>query len=234
MNAPSSKCGARAICGFGGAILCHKHAKSGAWRYTQLPNVPMCRHGSVSSSIAGFLAGGSPFVRHLAFAEWVQNNEARFRAVLGEGERLCGEWLALAHGTIYDLPHEPFVAFDLMRGETRTTLDELLGRLHGDFITPRELHRGGAFSVEQMLEHLEPSDHGARHGVEGAVRRVERFDPKRKIKVVEFLSKYGRVDKVEGKYLLRDDERRNPRFGCGRHKNRAHNGASFVSLRETP
>lgn len=157
-------------------------------------------------SRAGFLTSESPFAQHPAFASWVEANEARFRAVLREGERLCGEWLAVAHGTIYDLPHEPFVAFDLMLGEVRTPYDELLGRLNGDFITPRLLHRGSAFSVEQMLEHLEPSGHGARDGAEGAVWRVERFDPKRQQKVVDFLAKYVRADKVDGKYLPRDDE----------------------------
>ena len=72
----------------------------------------------------GTLARESDFAQHVLFADWVQENEARFRAVLREGERLAGEWLALAHGTIYDLPHEPFVAFDLMIGSERATYDE--------------------------------------------------------------------------------------------------------------
>jgi len=159
---------------------------------------------------AGLLASESPFIQHPAFASWVEANEARLRRVLREGERLCGEWLALAHGTIYDLPHEPFVAFDLMQNDVRLPYDEFLERLNGDFITPRLIHRGGAFSVKAMLEQLEPSGHGARDGAEGAVWRVERFDVKRKRKVVDFLAKYVRADKVDGKYLPREDSPEKP------------------------
>lgn len=150
---------------------------------------------------AGTLAEESDFEQHLLFAAWVKANEARFRAVLREGERLAGEWRALAHGTIYDLPHEPFVAFDLMTGQERATFDELTERLNGGFVMPRLLHRGAPLSVEAMLELLEPSGHGARGGAEGAVWRVERFVPQRKKKVVDFLAKYVRPDKVDGLYL---------------------------------
>jgi len=65
-------------------------------------------------SRAGYEAKTSPYVQHRAFSDWVYENECRFRSVLSEGMRLCGEWLHTAHGTIYALPHEPFVAFDLI------------------------------------------------------------------------------------------------------------------------
>ena len=150
---------------------------------------------------SGNFARESDFEQHLLFAAWVKLNEARFRAVLREGERLAGEWLALAHGTIYDLPHEPFVAFDLMVGSKRATYDELIERLNGDFTLPKLLHRGAPLPVERALELLEPSGHGARGGAEGAVWRVERFISKRQKKVVDFLAKYVRPDKVDGLYL---------------------------------
>ena len=50
-------------------------------------------------------------------------------------------------------------------------------------------------SKKAILEKLEPSGHGAIDGVEGAVWRVERKG------VVDFLGKYVRPDKVDGKYL---------------------------------
>src|SRR2546428_14109019 len=40
---------------------------------------------------SGYLAQTSPFEQHQRFAAWVRENEQRFRAVLHEGERLCGE-----------------------------------------------------------------------------------------------------------------------------------------------
>ncbi len=150
---------------------------------------------------SGTLACESDFAQHVLFADWVQTNESRFRAVLREGERVAGEWLALAHGTIYDLPHEPFVAFDLMIGSERAPYDDLVERLNGDFVLPKLLHRGAPLSVEDALQLLEPSGHGARGLCEGAVWRVERFIPQRKKKVVDFLAKYVRPEKVDGLYL---------------------------------
>lgn len=153
---------------------------------------------------AGVLASESDFLQHRLFAQWVQKYEARFRSVLEEGERLCGEWLALAHGTIYKLPHEPFVAFDLMRVQERVPYDTFQERLGGRFVTPRLLHRGGAFSIEAMLDFLEPSGHGAQGLTEGAVWRVERVDPHTQKRVVDFLAKYVRPEKQDGIYLPQD------------------------------
>ncbi len=65
-------------------------------------------------------------------------------AVLHDAERLCGERLAQAHGTRYELRHEPFVAFDLMIGTKRRPHDELVERTeNGGFVTPALIHRGG-------------------------------------------------------------------------------------------
>lgn len=52
-----------------------------------------------------------------------------------------------------------------------------------------------------MLQVLEPSGHGALEPVEGAVWRVERDDPRLKKRVVDFLAKYVRGEKEDGKYL---------------------------------
>ena len=146
----------------------------------------------------GYLARTSPVEMHHLFADWVDQNEARFRAVLADGERLCGEWLAQAHSTRYALPHEPLVIFDLMRGSERATYEELLARTSpAEFITPGLIHQGTPISVEAVLAQLEPSKHGAIDPVEGAVWRVERHGQ------VEFLAKYVRPGKVDGLYFSR-------------------------------
>lgn len=143
---------------------------------------------------AGYLASTSPFEQHHLFADWVANNETRFCALLDEGERRVGEWLAQAHSTRYNLPHEPYVIFDLMRGATRQPWEKVKARC-GDFILPRVLHVGGPLSIEAALAILEPSGHGAIEPVEGAVWRVERRG------VVDFLGKYVRPEKVDGSLL---------------------------------
>lgn len=149
----------------------------------------------------GILANESDFPHHLLWAQWVAKNEARFREVLHEGERLCGEWLALAHGTIYQLPHEPFVAFDLMTGIKRTPYADFTSRIEGKFVIPHLLHIGDPLSVEKAMEMVEPSAHGAVGMAEGAMWRVERFDHKQQKVVVDFLAKYVRPEKEDSKYL---------------------------------
>lgn len=74
---------------------------------------------------AGWPAISSKYEMHQLFAAWVWKHEDRFRAVLREGERICGEWLAQAHSTIYDLTdREPFAPFDLMTGDKRAPFAE--------------------------------------------------------------------------------------------------------------
>lgn len=145
---------------------------------------------------AGYKAEDSKYEMHWHFANWVKSQEARFSAFLNPGERVVGEWLMEAHGTRYNLHHEPFVVFDIMSGKRRElTLNVGLRCYKFGFTTPRLIHCGEAFSVEEMLKVLEPSGHGAIDPVEGAVWRVERDG------VVDFLGKYVRPDKEDGKYL---------------------------------
>lgn len=145
---------------------------------------------------AGYPAAGSNYSQHHAFAVWVEKNAPRFDMLLEEGERCCGEWLMEAHGTLYKLPHEPLVVFDIMRGHDRTLATVVKQRCEALLlITPRIIHTGQPISIEKVLTMLEPSGHGAVDGVEGAVWRVERKG------VVDFLGKYVRPDKVDGKYL---------------------------------
>lgn len=173
-------------------------------------NVGVARVGETLYALnrSGYEALSSPYEQHRMFACWVYENQDRFLTVLHDGERLCGEWLAQAHGTRYELRHEPFVAFDLI-GTKRRPFDELVERSgRGHFITPTVLHRGPPLAVESAMDHLgEHGFHGALDRVEGAVWRVERNElicPGRggeRRRVVDFLAKYVRRDKVDGRYL---------------------------------
>lgn len=145
---------------------------------------------------AGYLATTSPYQQHHFFAKWVKENESRFAELLNEKERLSGEWLAMAHGTRYELPHEPFVPFDLITGTERTIYNEFEARVKEyDFIVPYLLHIGGSFSVENMIKAICKSGHGALDEVEGAIWRVERKGK------VDFLCKYVHHHKQDGKYF---------------------------------
>ena len=135
------------------------------------------------------------------WAAWVAAHAERFLAVLQPGERLVGEWLALAHGTRYALGHEPFVCFDLMRGAERLPWAGLTARVRpGGFVTAGLLHEGGPLSVEAALARLGDAGlHGAREGAEGAVWRLERRE--RGGARVELLAKYVRPGKRDGLLL---------------------------------
>ena len=145
---------------------------------------------------AGYPAQSSPYEQHQLLAAWVRRYESRF-AFLKPGERLCGEWLAQAHGTIYKLTHEPFVAFDLMRDEQRANQEEFTSRVGAaGFVMPHTLSIGPPVSIETAMTMLgEHGFHGAVDRVEGAVWRIERNG------VVDFLCKFVRPDKIDGCYL---------------------------------
>jgi hypothetical protein len=146
---------------------------------------------------AGYLADSSPYAQHHLFADWVRDNAGRF-SFLEPGERCVGEWLALAHGTIYNLDGlPPFVAFDIMRGSDRVPLCEFLDRVGPGLSAPDTID--GPATPEEAMGRL--WDYGAEGGHEGVVYRVERNGR------VEFLAKFVRSDKVDGLYL--DTERWN-------------------------
>lgn len=157
---------------------------------------------------AGYHANTSPYEQHHKFAGWVAQNDARLRSVLREGERLVGEWMLQAHGTRYELQHDPFVAFDLMVGSKRMPHTELSDRLGGRIVQPHTVHVGAALSIDAAMKLLgEFGQHGALDPIEGAVWRVERndlVDRKRggeRAWVVDFLAKYVRPGKADGCYL---------------------------------
>lgn len=156
---------------------------------------------------AGYVASTSPFEQHWRFGEWVYANQSRFAEVLDNGERLCGEWLMQAHGTRYDLPHEPLVVFDLMRGTERLIREELQDRVYPlGFVMPTLIHEGEPLGIADAMEAVKRSGHGALDPVEGAVWRVERNAQINKSQsgrawIVDYLAKYVRPDKVDGCYL---------------------------------
>jgi hypothetical protein len=147
---------------------------------------------------AGWPAETSPHEMHRLFAAWVWEHQAAFLTVLRNGEWVAGEWLALAHGTRYELrDRPPFVAFDLMREGERAPFDELRLRVEGVLALPHVLHDGKTgFSIASAMAALGARGHyDAADPVEGAVWRVEVGQK------VHFLAKYVRPDKVDGALL---------------------------------
>lgn len=150
---------------------------------------------------AGYEALTSPHKMHHDFHDWVLLNENRFDHALNEGERICGEWLTVPHGTIYHIPHEPFVAFDIFDQENkRLNYKDFCSRIiPSRFKVPNCIHIGQSMAIRDAL-YLAGTygRHGAQEPIEGLIYRIERNGE------VDFLCKYVRHDKVDGKYL--DDD----------------------------
>lgn len=150
----------------------------------------------ISLGRAGYLAETSEYQIHHDFAKYVKENEHRFKWLLQEGERVVGEYLAMAVGTIYNLHHEPFVPFDIMRGKYRFPYSIFSERVNDyGFITPNMVSHGAPISITNAMGLVEHSGHGAADPVEGVIYRVEREGE------VDFLTKFVRHDKEDGKYF---------------------------------
>lgn len=169
-------------------------------------NVGILRHEGrlIGLTRKGHRAIDSPLEQFQMFQKFIENNADRF-SFIQEGERLVGEWLAMAHGTKYHVIDDPFVAFDLMKGEDRLCYLDFMCRINFQVRVAHLLHIGGSISIKQIMKMLDvrvTSDtygyHGALEPVEGAVWRCER---KRK---VELLGKYVRPNKEDGKYFNED------------------------------
>jgi len=150
----------------------------------------------VALTRAGYAAITSPYPQHHYFAWWVEGRKDLFKGMLDPGEMLNGEWLVLAHGTRYELPHDPFVAFSMARDKKRLPWDAIVARCAMfEIVLPRVLSDGPPISVAAVKELITASGHGALDPVEGAVWRVEsrgEFD---------FLAKWVSPEKADGKYL---------------------------------
>lgn len=155
----------------------------------------------VALSRAGYRAETSPFVHIREFEGYVQLRNGAFSTLLQPGERIAGEWLSMAHGTRYEPSAQffsPYMAFDLFRDGKRVLRDEFRTRIEGVGIDePIVLHDGPTgYSIERMEVDLgDCGFSGAIDPAEGAVWRVEREGR------VDFLAKFVRHSKVDGKYL---------------------------------
>lgn len=145
----------------------------------------------------GYNCHESAFPTHHKFNEWFLEHKDGFNAFLKDGERLCGEWLYEAVGTKYNLVHDYFVPFDIMIGNERLNWYDFNHRLARTNLSPPALlHIGRECSIAEALSKLGVfGHHGAQEPAEGLVYRIERNNK------VDFLCKYVRKQKVDGKYL---------------------------------
>lgn len=151
----------------------------------------------VALSRAGYRARDALYEHLRLFDDYLAENRHAFE-FLEEGERVCGEWLAMAHGTIYrpdDARFSPFIAFDLFRGKSRALRDEFAERCSHMTTAACVFDDVTGCDIETAMRAIGDGLHGNTGESEGAVWRVEREGR------VDFLAKYVRPSKVDGKYL---------------------------------
>ena len=160
----------------------------------------------VALNRAGYACDTSPYETHRGFARWVAARADRFLAALGDLERVPGEWMQVAHGTLYDIRDDEdlFVPFDVIvpgadRGlpERRLPHDEQRERFARLGLTgAKVLSDGPAVALDDALALLgEFGHHGATETAEGVVYRLETNG------TFNYLAKFVRPGKVDGKYL---------------------------------
>jgi hypothetical protein len=109
-----------------------------------------------------------------AFANFVDANTERFLRLLTDGERVCGEWMVKTHTLSYKLPHEPFIAFDLIEGTERKRYFDFRNRVLAEgFVITGLVHLGEAISAQAALDMLGNGYHGVVGEPEGLVYRYE-------------------------------------------------------------
>jgi RNA ligase len=168
-------------------------------------NVGVLRHEGrlIGLTRKGHRCMDSPMEQFQLFQKYICRNESSFD-FLEEGERVVGEWIAMAHGTRYKTD-TPFIAFDLMKDDVRELYLNFLLRVGPNLPIAKVLHIGQPITtkrIEKLIDQRGYGDtygfHGALEPVEGAVWRVEREGR------VDFLGKYVRQFKEDGKYFNED------------------------------
>lgn len=149
---------------------------------------------------AGYHANTSNFKQHIMFDKFVVKNKGLFEW-LPENWRVCGEWCVMAHGTKMDISSEsPFVAFDIFNDKNKRVLflDFITICAKYGISTVPILNVGQPVSIKNAIKLIGFGNYGKPEKPEGAVWKVEREGR------VDFLAKWVRHDKEDGKYMRED------------------------------
>lgn len=145
----------------------------------------------------GYACSTSPYQMHHRFDGWMYRNYEKLDAMIGEGERLVGEWLWQASGIVYTISGDPFYAFDFFRADgSRRSFCETVGACSRVGIkTPPYVAFGLSSRSKNIFPDLSSCFIVPETEHEGYVYRVERGG------VFDFAAKWVRSDFLPGKYL---------------------------------
>jgi len=166
-------------------------------------NVGVCKvDGNVYAlTRSGYEARTSPYKQHHLFADWVNNNLVGMSLLLKDGERICGEWMAQAHGLRYEINQEhPIVFFDWYGSDNKRKPFSELEKTRLPLV--RKLHEGSSVTTDSLIHQLNAKTDTVKAigKPEGMVYRIERNG------TVDFLAKWVRSDFPTGKYIIEVEE----------------------------
>jgi hypothetical protein len=151
-------------------------------------------------SRSGYRCQDSNFEQHRRFHKYVMDRKEVFEKLLpDEDDRVVGEWLAMAHGTIYPHVEHPYQVFELLKGGKKLGYEdkkEIFDK-HGFVMAPLLMMGTRAIPIEEALQVA--IEHNPL--CEGVVYRLERYDKKMERYVPHIIAKIVRMDKEDGKYL---------------------------------
>ena len=154
----------------------------------------------IALSRSGQPARSHPFAHIRLFANWVDIRQDEFDYVLRPGWRIVGEWMAVAHGIRYDLPHDLWAYFDVFDENNRRLTQNAIRKADDRNFRqrPATVHDGGPVPATELLASIGRGYSGAAEAAEGLVYRVENGGQ------VEFLAKYVRHDLQPGRYMIQE------------------------------
>lgn len=164
-------------------------------------NVGVCKKNNIIYPLtrSGYIAGNSQFEQHITFSNWVYENQDLFNHILNEGERITGEWLHMAIGTIYKITGCKFVAFDWFDSDNERKPFNEISSL--PIRTARILHAGNPIQTEKLIDELKKGTSWAIcESPEGMVYRCERNGK------FDFMAKWVRSDFTPGVYMLKENK----------------------------
>lgn len=150
---------------------------------------------------SGYDCKDSNLEQHRMFYRWVEKNKEKFEKLLpNEHDRVVGEWMVQAHGTIYkDLPSF-YMAFDLFYNKEQQSVRTRIKAVEDVGLYNVPLIYKGDTPISLEIASTWPSMNPDAEGVVYRLEKVNKNHP-HEFNKPWIIAKFVKQDKVDGKYI---------------------------------